>query len=115
MLDLSDTPAGAIARLDAALARKGSTLVLKRGSDLQAPEATVTVRGSETALKPEKFVGSSRQGDSVIILSPTGLGAYGEPTEDDWAVFGGKTRSVYFVRRKEIYDVLVRLELMVRG
>ncbi|MCO5071137.1 MAG: hypothetical protein M9944_08025 [Rhizobiaceae bacterium] len=108
-------PADAIKALDRALAAGGSTLVLKRGSDVQAPDATVTVRGSETALKPEKFVGSSRQGDSVIILSPTRLGAYGEPTEDDWAVFGGKTRSIYFVRRREIDDVLVRLELMVRG
>lgn len=114
MVDLSDTPAGAISRLDAAIARRGSTLVLKRG-DISAPSATVTVKGYETDIDPTKFVGNSKQGDSLIILSPTGLGAFGEPLEDDWTELGGRTRSVYFVRRKMLANVLVRLELMVRG
>lgn len=114
MVDLSDTTAGAISRLDAAIGRRGSALVLKRG-DVSAPSVMVTVKGYENDIDPAKFVGNSKQGDSLIILSPTGLGAYGEPLEGDWTEFGGRTRSVYFVRRKMLANVLVRLELMVRG
>lgn len=108
------TPSTAIRSLDRQLSLHGSTLVLKRG-DNQTPSATVTVKGYQTSLRPEKFVGSSKQGDSMIVLSPTGLGAYGEPLEDEWAVFGGRTLSVYFVRRKLVANTLVRIELLVRG
>ncbi len=114
MVDLSDTPAGMISRLDASIARRGSALVLKRG-DLSSPSAAVTVKGFEIDMDPAQFVGNARQGDSLIILSPTGLGAYGEPMEGDWTEFAGRTRSVYFIRRKVVANVLVRLELMVRG
>jgi len=114
MVDLSDTPAGMIARLDAAIARRGSTLGLKRGDPSNA-SAAVTVKGFEIDMDPAKFLGNARQGDSLIILSPTGLGAYGDPLEGDWTEFAGRTRSVYFIRRKAVANVLVRIELMVRG
>lgn len=109
------TPAEAIRLLDGQLQEHGSTLVLKRGTNPAAPSASATVKGFKGREIPKELVGMAKQGDSVIITSPTSLGAFGEPRAGDWCDFSGRTRSIIFVHRRELADVLVRLELLVRG
>ncbi|MCO5080883.1 MAG: hypothetical protein M9955_04400 [Rhizobiaceae bacterium] len=109
------TPAAAIKSLDRQLALHGSALVLKRGTNPAAPAASVTVKGFEGREVPKELVGAAKQGDSVIITSPTALGAFGEPKAGDWCDFAGRTQSVIFARRRLVADTLVRLELLVRG
>jgi len=113
MIDLSDTPAGMIARLDASLARHGQDVILRSGNTTVGQQpCRAFVRGYE----PSELIGLIKQGDKKVTVSPTGLGGFGEPRENQFVVVDGKPRAIQgepeFIR---VDSVLVRINMTVRG
>lgn len=104
------SPQQAIAMLDRQLAKHGQTLKLKRGSG-----ALVEMRGFVRGFKPNELVGTLQQGDRSVVLSPTHLGAFGVPRAQDKAVFADGSATVQAVEPVRLNDVLVRVNLVVRG
>lgn len=120
-MSLADTPVGMIARLDAALARRGQDIVLRRltlgTGGLQVP-FDAGVRASVRAAKPEELIGNVDQTHSRVVISPTSLAAaqWAMPIrKNDKAVIAGRVRNIEFVQPIEVGDVLVRVELTVAG
>lgn len=114
MLDLSDTPAGAIARLDDALERRGEDVTLRTGNTMVGQ---VTVRAHvRTAKARAQLIGGMVQGDKIVRISPTGLGAFGEPKKGQIVMIGNKPHAIIaepeFLRPG---GVLVRINMIVRG
>lgn len=118
MVDLTDTPTGAITRLDAALLRRGQTITLRRGRS-EAPTATITLKGFVTGFKADEIVPGSgiSQNDDKVIISPSSLGGWpgAAPGKDDWCEINGRFRTVTIGRLIKMNDVLVRIELQVKG
>jgi len=111
------TPRQAIASLDHGIRKNGQTVILRRGTT-SAPTAMATVKAHVRGYKPDELVGGIIQGDSQVILSPRLLAAAGWPGDirrGDWLTFDGKVRSVEVVMPRRMDDVLVRIELQVRG
>lgn len=112
------TPAAAIAMLDRQLEQHGQTITLRRGKS-EAPTATVTLKGFVTGFKADEIVPGSgiSQNDDKVILSPSSLGAWpgAAPGKDDWCEINGKFRAVIVGRVRKIDDVIVRIELQVKG
>lgn len=106
------TPAAAIAMLDRQLAKHGSSIALAR---VQTPGSQTTVKAHARDFRLDELAGSLRQDDTKVILSPTGLGAYGVPKRGDWITVRGRRRSVENVDIGTIDDVTVRYDLVVRG
>lgn len=111
--------ADAIAALDRQIAKHGEDIVLRRfgpnQSVLDRP-CRAFVRG----YKPNELAGGLQQGDSVLALSPTNMpveftGASGRLRVNDRIVVSGRVRNVQFVDPVRIDDVLVRLNVTVRG
>ena len=109
MLDLSDTPAGAIARLDAAIARRGQTIQLRRGAAGPVREGPGFVRGYDV----EKVVGLITLADRKVIISPTDFGSDLPRASDDFASIG-KLGKVQEVEPIYLAGTLVRIEMRVR-
>ncbi|WP_439618312.1 hypothetical protein [Shinella sp.] len=109
MVDLSDTPAGSIARLDAALARRGEKVFFARGAGAQQEMRARVIEYSK-----EELVGLVDQTDRKVLLSPTSLGAYGVPKKKDRFASADEQGSVEAVRRFRMNNVLVKVELRVR-
>jgi hypothetical protein len=67
--------------------------------------------------KPDELIGGISQNDSKVILSPTGLAGWpgGAPKKDDWITIDGRVRSVMAAEPIKMNDVLVRIELQVKG
>lgn len=107
------TAAHAIAELDDALAKAGETIgwqITTAGVGAAATTHRAFVRG----YKPDQLVGGVLQGDTQIILSPTGL--TGLPKKNDKIVIaGGTPKNIVAVEFKRMADVLVRIELQARG
>ena len=61
MLDVSDTPSGMIARLDASLAKDGEDCTLRRKEGSTLVEKDVTVRAAVRGLRSNELVGSANQ------------------------------------------------------
>lgn len=109
MQNLSDSPAGMIARLDAAIARRGQTISLRRGMTIRTCKAVV--RGYEI----EKIVGLITLADRKVIVSPTGLADFGLPHGgDDFATNGRPGKIQDDIDPIYVDDVLVRVEMRVR-
>lgn len=107
------TPSAAIAALDRQLARHGQTVILRRGNTTLG-EATIKafVRG----VKAEEVAGEVTQTDRMVVLSPSGLGAFGEPAAGTMVVINGKPSTI--VGKPELIklnDVLVRINMVVKG
>jgi hypothetical protein len=98
-----------IARLDAALARTGEDIVVKRGA------STVACRASVRGLRPEEVVGTATLADLSVVISPTGFGSYGLPRVNDKCVVKSKERQVKFVDPIYVAGVWVRCNLVVAG
>ncbi len=131
MTTLADTPAGSIARLDAALARRGQDVTLRRvmlSGGVQTP-VDVTVRALVrtvpiTKTNTNSLIGSIDQIHRTIILSPTSIAYDAWPwpiRKDDTiitkGVFGAPDTpyNVEYPMPFESAGVLVRIELMVKG
>ncbi|MBR2689170.1 MAG: hypothetical protein IKE42_15060 [Aquamicrobium sp.] len=106
------TPAQQIADLDAALARRGTSIHLRKTN---SAVGQVTVPAKWRGYKPDEVMGIIRAGDTKIVVSPTGLATFGIPPQNGYAVIDGAPRLI--VVPLPIYDggVLVRIELTVRG
>ncbi len=126
MTDLSDTPAGMIARLDASLARRGQTAILKRRIGTGNTFAEVTVRVKLQGYATTDLVAGIKVTDSRFIFSPTPITAAGAAWPG--AAGGGadvKIGDEFFVENRRrvivqvdnirIADVLVRIEGRVSG
>lgn len=130
MLDLSDTPAGIIARLDDALARRGETCTLRRKEGSPLAEKDCTVRASVRDMTAQELVGTGMQSGSEVIMSMTQILAAGWPAghvvtpgavdpriprANDFVVIRGRQRQVKIAKPKAINDVVVRVVLTVEG
>ncbi|GEP12823.1 hypothetical protein MMMDOFMJ_4407 [Methylobacterium gnaphalii] len=68
--------------------------------------------------RPDELAGGIQQGDSTAILSPTSLGASGFPRPiktNDKLTVAGRKRNVQAVEPVSMNDVLVRVNLWLRG
>ena len=112
------TPAQAIAMLDRQIAQHGQTVKLVRlvpnGTAIEA-----TVKGFVRGYRPDELAGGIQQGDSSIVLSPTQLAATAFASApvraNDKAETNGRRRNVQMADPVYINDVLVRINLQVRG
>ncbi|MBN9235099.1 MULTISPECIES: hypothetical protein [Phyllobacteriaceae] len=106
------TPAQQIADLDAALARRGTSIQLRKTN---SATGQVTVPAKWRGYLPQEVIGIIQAGDTKVIVSPTGLEAFGIPPQNGFAVLAGIPRRI--IAPTPIYDggVLVRIELAVRG
>jgi hypothetical protein len=106
------TPAEAIAMLDDQIARNGQTLKFKRGNG-----QPVSMRGFVRGFKPDELVGTLKQGDRIIVLSPSTIGTFGVPqTLDKVAFLAGSSATVQSPPEQvHMDDVLVRINVVVRG
>lgn len=103
------TPSQAIAALDRQLARHGQTVILRTSAGV----VTSTVRAMMRGYQPDELVGGIVQGDSKVILSPTGLNVL--PVLNSKVVHDGRVRNVQAVESVKLDDVLVRVNVQVRG
>jgi hypothetical protein len=122
-----------IAQLDSALADAGEDFVLRRviGTTNQT-NVDVTCRGFIRSYGPEELTTNIIQGDSRIILSPTQINAaswpgaappveFGAaqdprvPRRGDKAVVQGRVMNIQNTSPIYVDNVLVRIELQIRG
>lgn len=107
------TPAQAIAALDRQLSRHGQTIRLRRGG------ATVDVKGFVRGFTADELISGSgiSQDEDKVILSPSSLTGWAgdAPGEDDWCEINDKYRAITKGRLIKLNDVVVRIELQVRG
>jgi hypothetical protein len=119
-----------IIRLDRSLLRAGSSIILRRQG---TPNVDVSVPASWRLYKAEELTGGIQQGDIKVIISPTGLsgaswlaaaGSAGTapfnvdraiPRPNDKAIIAGRIRNIQVAMPIYVRDVLVRIELQVRG
>jgi hypothetical protein len=111
------TPTEAIAKLDNQMAKHGQTVTLRRRT---TPTATdpLTIPAFSRGYKPAELVGTIQQGDTMVVLSPTNLtGAFLSklPTTADTIDVAGVTKQIKFIDPVRMLDVLVRINLQVRG
>lgn len=120
-----------IAALDAALAKVGETIVLRRvvGDLPNTVNIDVTCRACVRSYQPDQIVGNIKQTDSKVILSPSDIARAqwpgGVPEGDpisaslprmyDRVVVAGRARSINVVDPIYVDGELVRLELNVTG
>lgn len=118
MVDYSDTPAGMISRLDAALARRGQTTTVRRytaASGNPRPKTDIASRASVRPVRAEQMVGNITQTHSNAVLSPTGLGALLPLRKDDKLVLGTKEHNIDVAKHITVGDTLVRIDLVISG
>lgn len=130
MVDQSDTPAGIIARLDDALARRGEDCTLRRkeGNPLTAKD--IIVRASVRGLRSDEIVGTATQAWSKAVISMTQILAAGWPAGhtvtpgavdphlprvNDFLVIKGKQRQIMFADPIAVDGTVVRVNLTVAG
>lgn len=106
------TPAEIIARLDDALARRGEDMFLRKTN---TATGQITVKGRIRSYKPDEIEGIIVQGDSKVIISPTGLGAFGVPPPNGYVVVAGTPRRIISANAIRDGGTLVRIDMQVRG
>lgn len=113
------TPAQAIAMLDRQIAAHGQDLELRRIVADAADDLVWPCRGFVRQYKPAELIGGIMQGDSQVVLSPSGLagGVFAEAAVRrlDRVMTAGRQRLVEVVEPVYLANVLVRLNLQVRG
>lgn len=112
------TPAQMIADLDAALARRGEDVIVRRytaPSGDPRPKTDIAVRASVRAVKAEELAGEIDQKALKVVLSPTGLAALLPLKKGDKIVVQGKDRHVELPKPIFVGGTLVRIDLMVTG
>lgn len=106
------TPAQAISSLDSQLAEHGETIgwqITANGVPATATNHKAFVRG----YKPDELIGGINQGDSNVIMSPTGLS--GLPKKGDKLTIAGAIKNIQSIEFIRVADVLVRIECQMRG
>lgn len=118
MVDLSDTPAGMIARLNSALARRGQDVTVRRytaPTGNPRPKTDIGSRAFVRAMNADELIGAITQTSSNVVLSPTGLSVLLPLRTDDKVVIAGRERNVQVVKPIEVDGTLVRINLVVAG
>lgn len=111
MVDLSDTPAGMLSRLDASLAAHGQTISIRRTGGSSLSSVPAFVRG----YKPEHIAGLIHAGDMQVIVSASSLTSYGAPAAGDLVEIAGKLGTVQEdVEAIRIGTTLIRVNMRVR-
>ncbi|RVJ16569.1 hypothetical protein [Sinorhizobium medicae] len=112
------TPAQATAALDRQLAVHGEAIKLRRGSK-DAPSIVIALTGFVRGYKASDVVPGSgiSQLDSKVIVSPTDLAAWPSPLpkNGDWCEIDGQFRQIVSHDHLKLDDVVVRIELQVKG
>jgi len=112
------TPATIIARTDAAIAGYGQSVTLQRTS---VDPATGSITVTESVDCPAAVRTSAPQdleGDVVdirVVVSPTGLGAFGIPSRDDRILIGGDPSNIETIGPLYYGGQLCRVNLLCRG
>lgn len=124
--------AGLIAALDAALAKAGEDVVLRRvyGVAPRTNYVDLPMRAVVADYSPEELLGGIAQTDSKVILSPTPIANSGWPGGNavsatlpdqslprlhDKIIAGDRVRNVEFVSAITVTNMLVRIELRISG
>ncbi len=107
------TPAQAIGMLDRQLAKHGQTVTLRKTNTAVGEQQT---RAFVRHYKPAEITGILQQGDRLVVLSPTGIGAFGVPPANGFIVINGAPcRIVAAPEQVEVDGTLVRVNATVRG
>ena len=113
------TPAAMIMNLDRDLAFTGETVTLQRTA-IDGSTGAITVTQEVTC--PAKFrtyfpqdLQAGDVQDINVILSPTGIGAFGLPSRDDRIVIDGNPSNVEQIGPLYFDGQLVRVNLLCRG
>ena len=126
MVDLSDTSAGRIARLDASLARRGQTAKLRRRIGTGNTFSEVGVRVKMQGYATTDLVSGIKVTDSKFIFSPTPITAAGSAWPGaagggadvrigDFLFVESRQRAIVQVDNIRVGDVLVRIEGRISG
>jgi len=112
------TPQVLIARLDAAIAGYGQTVVLQRTAVDAAGDVTVAEQ-VECPAAVRNFGPQDLEAGEVteikVVLSPTGLGSFGLPSRDDRIVIEGNPSNITQIAPLSYGGQLVRVNLLCRG
>jgi hypothetical protein len=109
-----------IASLDAAIAGYGQTVTLQR-TEVDPATGAITVTDSvdmPAAVRsygPQDLEASGDVIDIRVILSPTGIAAFGLPSRDDQIVIEGDPANIVQIAPLYYGGQLVRLNLLCRG
>lgn len=113
------TPQTMISSLDRALAPTGENVTLQRTA-IDSSTGAITVSDEVTcpaqirATAPQDLAAGEVQ-DIKVILSPTGLGAFGLPSRDDRIVIHGNPSNIEQIGPIYYGAQLVRVDLLCRG
>ncbi|ASP70433.1 hypothetical protein CDO28_01920 [Sinorhizobium meliloti] len=112
------TPAQAIGALDRQLAVHGETIKLRRGTK-DAPAFILVVSGFVRGYKASDAIPDSgiTQKDSKVIVSPSDLAGWPSPLpkDGDWCEIDGQFRQIVSHDHLKLDNVVVRIELQVKG
>lgn len=114
------TPAAAIAMLDQQIHVHGQDITLRRPV-ANAAAIEKPFRAFVRGYRPDELAGGLQQGDTQVVLSPTGLPAEFADADAtrlrklDRIIFDGRTRTVKFVEPVRIAGTLVRMNVTVEG
>lgn len=109
------SPASAIAALDNAIAKTGQSVSLRRLTG----DINIERRASVRDYTPDEIGSGIIQGDTEVVLSPTALAGTpfeGKPPKRlDRVLVADRLRNIESAEPVYMMDVLVRLNLQVRG
>jgi hypothetical protein len=106
------TPAQLIADLDAALVEVGQDVFLRKTN---SSVGQLTARARVRFYKPFEVAGIIQAGDSLVVISPTGLETFGIPPANGYVVVNGVPRRIIAPNPTYVGGTLVRIDLQVRG
>lgn len=126
MVDMSDTPSGMIARLDASLARRGQDAKLRRRIGTGSTFVDVDLRARLLGYGTADLSSGIQVTHSRVIFSPTPIVAAGaawpgaagggnDPKIGDFILVEGRLRRLEQIDNIRIGDVWVRCEGRVSG
>ena len=113
------TPQTMVTRLDAAIAGYAQTVTLQRTA-VDPATGAITVTDSQDAPAAVRSYGPQdlEAGEVIdirLILSPTGIGAFGLPSRDDRVIIDSDPANIVQVAPLYYGGRLVRLNLLCRG
>lgn len=105
---LAMTPDRSIAKLDAQIAKHGTSVSFRRGTG-----TPVASRGVVRGYKPEQLVGLIQQADRNLIVSPSSLGTF-VPTANDQVAMSGTLGTVQAAEPIRQDGVVIRWNIRAR-
>jgi len=112
------TPQTIIARTDAAIALYGQTVTIQRTA-VDPGTGTITVTASvDCPAAVRTSAPQDLEGDVVdirVVVSPTGLGAFGIPSRDDRILINGNPSNIETIGPLYFGGQLCRVNMLCRG